>query len=70
MNDENVQIDIRRLLKTFGVQADSAILHHLQAHPEVASLHLRVSLEDVTQYPGPGIEPLSFTVEGLISRGE
>jgi len=70
VHDESVQMEIRRLLKTFGVQADSAILRHLQEYPEVSNLRLRVRLEDVTEYPEPGIEPLSFSVEGFINRGE
>lgn len=70
MQDENVQMDIRRLLKTFGAQADSAIIHHLETHPEITSLHLRARLEDITEYPEQGIEPLSFSVEGFINRGE
>ncbi len=68
--EENVLMDIRRLLKTFGVQADSAIIQHLQQHPEVSKLTLRIRLEDITEYPDPGVQPLSFSVEGRISRAE
>ena len=70
MTDENVQKDIRRLLKTFGVQAESAILHHLQQHPGVQNLQLRIRLEDLTPYPDGAEMPLIFSVEGEVRQGE
>ncbi len=69
MVDESVLMDIRRLLKTFGVQADTAIIQHLQQHPELNSLHLRIRLEDLTEYSEANAQPLAFEVEGLIKRG-
>jgi len=70
MVDESVVSDIRRLLKTFGVQADAAIIQHLRQHPEVKSLHLRISLEDLTDYPDIQIEPVALIVEGSVTREE
>lgn len=70
MVNESVVSDIRRLLKTFGVQADAAIIQHLRQHPEVKSLHLRISLEDLTDYPGPQTKPVTLTIEGSVNREE
>jgi len=69
MVDETAVNDIRRLLKTFGVQADTAIMEHLQEHPELQSLHLRILLEDLTEYHSKHVTPLNFTVEGKVHRG-
>jgi hypothetical protein len=61
--------DIRSLLKEFGLRADEAVVAFLAVNPEIASLQLRISLEDLTDYgdnlPKP---PLSLTVEGEVSR--
>lgn len=69
MVDEGVEMDIRRLLKTFGVQADTAIVDHLNQHPELQGLRLRIHLEDITEYPQGQIKPLTFVVEGKVQRG-
>ena len=69
MHDETAQMDIRRLLKTFGVQADTAIVEHLLNHPDVESLRLRIRLEDATDYANRTAQPLSFVVEGTVHRG-
>lgn len=68
MVDELVVSDIRRLLKTFGVQADAAIIQHLEENPDVNSFYLRVRLEDLTEYSGPNAKPLTLSVEGNIRR--
>lgn len=61
--------DIRRLLKTFGIQADEAMIAHLARNPDVQTLHVRVSLEDLTDYGDLNLdEPLHVTVEGEIHR--
>lgn len=70
MVEESVLMDIRKLLKTFGVQADAAIIQHMQQHPELKRLHLRVRLEDLTVYPTENAQPLSFCIEGDINRDE
>lgn len=70
MTDESTQKDIRRLLKTFGVQAESAIVQHLQHHPQIKTLQLRIRLEDLTSYPDDTEMPLAFSVEGEVRQGE
>lgn len=73
MEDTSRQ-DIRRLLKTFGVRADEALIAHLARNPQVASLRIRLVLEDLTDYgdapsgePPPG-EPLRLEIEGDVQR--
>jgi hypothetical protein len=61
--------DIRRLLKRFGVQADEALIAHLARNPDVEVLHLRLVLEDLTQYGASApAEPLHLEVEGEVTR--
>ena len=48
--DDNTRRDIRRLLKTFGVQADKAITEHLARNPDIGALRVRVTLDDLTDY--------------------
>ena len=48
--DEDNRKDIRRLLKTFGIRADEAIVAYLTRHPELRSLRVRITLEDITAY--------------------
>jgi len=67
---ESVVSDIRRLLKTFGVRADAAIIEHLEAHPGVNELNLPVHLEDLTEYSDSSTKPLTFSVDGSIRREE
>lgn len=68
MVDEYIMSDIRRLLKTFGVKADVAITHHLEQHPDVKSLRLRIRVEDLTEYPDTDTKPLILAVEGTINQ--
>jgi hypothetical protein len=68
--EESARQDIRRLLKTFGVKADEAMIAHLARNPGVAGLRVRVVLEDLTDYGGQEpAEPLQLEVEGEINRG-
>lgn len=61
--------EIRRLLKTFGIQADEVIVTHLARMPEVDSLQLSLRLEDKTDYGDrPPAQPLRLEVEGSIHR--
>jgi hypothetical protein len=67
--EENSRKDIRRLLKTFGIQADEAIVEHLAKNSQVNSLHLRITLEDLTQYnQDDPVIPLRLQVEDTIQR--
>ncbi|KPL82610.1 hypothetical protein SE15_10895 [Thermanaerothrix daxensis] len=69
MNEEISHHDIRRLLKTFGVQADEAILRYLEQHPGDSPLRLRITLEDVTEYGTNAPHSLlHLVVEGEIRR--
>ncbi len=67
--DDHTQQDIRRLLKTFGVQADEAIRAHLTRTPGNQPLHLRIVLEDLTPYGeiGPDQE-LRLEIDGEVRR--
>lgn len=61
--------DIRRLLKTFGIEADEAIITHLARTPGRSPLHLRVTLEDLTDYGADvPVKPLHVEIEGEIQR--
>jgi hypothetical protein len=67
--DESTQNDIRRLLKTFGVQADKALTAHLERNTDQKLLRVRFVLEDVTDYSGaPPEKSLSVEIEGEIRR--
>ncbi|HEY3345893.1 MAG TPA: hypothetical protein VGJ97_13245 [Anaerolineaceae bacterium] len=58
--------DTRKLLKTFGVRVDQAIQAHLQTHPDLDRLHVRLTLEDLSGTDG---QPLHLEIEGEIQRG-
>jgi hypothetical protein len=63
--------EMRALLKTFGIQADEAVIAHLARNPHIHSLHLRLSLQDLTDYGGDApAEPLELEIEGSISAVE
>ena len=68
MNDTS-RDDIRRLLKTFGIQADEAIIAHLARMPDGPPLQIRLVLEDLTDYgDNPPANPLQLEIEGEIHR--
>lgn len=61
--------DIRRMLKTFGIAADEAILMHLARNPGPQPLRIRLSLTDLTDYKEASpAEPLRLEIEGQIRR--
>ena len=65
--EKSSRSDIRSLLKTFGIQADEAIVAHLARNPRVGPLHLRLQLTDVTDYGDQTPDqPVNLTVEGTI----
>ena len=67
--EDNSRKDIRALLKTFGVRADEVIVGHLAKHPEISSLKLKVTLEDITDYGSTSpSESLSLEIDGEINR--
>jgi hypothetical protein len=65
--EESSRHDIRRLLKTFGIQADEAVIAHLARNPGVGPLRLRLVLEDLTDYAAsPPAEALHVELEGQV----
>ncbi len=64
---DDTRMDIRALLKRFGIRADEAIIQHLATHPDGPALRLRCTLEDLTDYGDSApSEPLSVEEEGEI----
>jgi hypothetical protein len=67
MAEDTARDDIRKLLKTFGIQADEAIIRHLERLNGKKTLKVRLVLEDHTDYGSQVPEkPLSFSIEGEI----
>jgi hypothetical protein len=67
--EETSRNDIRKLLKTFGIQADEAIIAHLARNPGDKPLHLRITLTDLTDYGEMTPDhPLHLEIKGEISR--
>jgi hypothetical protein len=61
--------DIRRILKTFGIKADEAMVAHLARNPDTSELKIRITLLDLTDYGDNRPEiPLSVTVEDKVHR--
>lgn len=61
--------DIRRILKTFGIGADEALVAHLARNPDLAGLRVRITLEDLTDYgDSTPSQPLQLVVEDEIRR--
>jgi hypothetical protein len=70
MEEGSSRDDIRRLLKTFGVKADEAILTHLARTPGQSPIRVRLVLQDLTDYGNaPPTASLKLEVEGEIRRG-
>jgi hypothetical protein len=68
MEDSSRQ-DMRRLLKTFGIQADEALMGYLTQVPGDTPLQFRITLADVTAYEvRPLVKPLHLEIEGDIRR--
>ena len=68
--EDTTRMDIRRLLKTFGVKADELIMAHVMNNPDALPLRVKVTLEDLTDYGDHSpAEPLELVVEGMIGEG-
>ncbi len=61
--------DIRRLLRSFGIQADEAIQERVREAGAAPALKLRIILEDLTEYGGTGASSPArvLEVEGEVS---
>lgn len=58
---------IRRMLKTFGIQADEAMVAHLARVGQNQSVKIRLVLEDISDYGSTHPEtPLHLEIEGEI----
>jgi len=66
--EDNSRKSIRRLLKTFGIKADEAMVAYLARHPEIDALPVRVTLESISGDDDQPAEPLSLVVEDTITR--
>jgi hypothetical protein len=61
--------EVRKLLKSFGIAVDEAVIAYLAINPEIRQINLRLTLEDLTDYEGfSPAEPLHFELEGTILR--
>ena len=61
--------DIRRILKTFGIGADEALVAYLARNPDLASIRVKITLEDITDYgDNTPPQPLQLIVEDEIRR--
>ena len=58
--------DIRRLLKDFGLTADETVSAYIIETKPNKPLHLRVVLEDLTEYDAPPPRPLKVEIEGEV----
>jgi hypothetical protein len=60
--------DIRRLLRTFGIQADETVQAHARNAEGIETLRLRLVLEDLTDYGGtrPAEAPRLLEIEGEV----
>jgi len=67
--EDNSRKSIRRLLKTFGIRADEVMVAYLARHPELESLQVRITLENLSTYEnGKPAEALHLVVEDTIER--
>jgi hypothetical protein len=69
--DDMSRKDIRRILKTFGISADEAMVAHLARNPSVDELSIRVTLEDLTDYgDSPPDERLNIVINDNVRRSQ
>ncbi len=67
MNEQNT-VNIRQLLKAFGIQADEAVMAYLGQNTNLDTLSVRLTLEDITDYgQNEPANRLFIQVEGDIS---
>lgn len=67
--EDQTRHDIRRLLKSFGIQADEAIMEFVSRYPGTTPLRVRITLQDMSEYSDtPPGQPLFMEIEGEIQR--
>lgn len=67
--EDQTRHDIRRLLKSFGIQADEAIMEFVSRYPGTTPLRVRITLQDMTTYSDvPPGQPLFVEIEGEVQR--
>lgn len=67
--EDSSRKSIRRILKSFGITADESLVAHLARNPNVGSLNVRITLEDLTDYgDNPPEIPLRVTIVDEIQR--
>jgi hypothetical protein len=61
--------EMRKLLKTFGIQADEAVITHLARSTGTGPFKIRLLLQDLTDYgESPPEEKLEVEIVGEIPR--
>jgi hypothetical protein len=69
--EDSPRDDIRRLLKSFGIQADEAIVRHLARLGGSPQLQIRLTLQDMTDYgQAPPESRLHLEMDGRIRGGD
>lgn len=64
---DDTRNDIRRALKQFGVKADEELVAYLALNPDITTLNVRITLEDITDYDNFAPKnALSLVVEASI----
>jgi len=67
MNEQD-SMNIRRPLKSFGIQADEAVMDYFSQNTSLTSLTIRLTLEDISDYgTNETAEKLFVQLEGDIS---
>lgn len=66
---EDTRQDVRRLLKTFGIQADEAITGYVERAPGDGPVRLRITLEPLRTDGGVQADaPTLLVIEGEVRR--
>jgi hypothetical protein len=69
--DDTSRKDVRRILKTFGIRADEAMVAHLARNPNVDVLSIQVTLEDLTDYgDSPPDDRLKVVINENVRRSQ
>ena len=67
--DSTSRDDVRKLLKTFGIGADEAIISYLARSQGMKPLRIRLRMEDISEYPDQEPdERLHFEIIGEVRR--